>query len=183
MISGVQRRPGGTLVTFPEARPPLANQQRAAEQQTASTLDKGHGRLEKRTITTTTALNDHLNRPGINQVCRVVRERTIPGQREIETAFFITSLPRHKADASRLLTLIRDHRRTIENGLHHVRDTTFDEDHSTIFRGHAPDNLAPLRNTAIHSLRLIGVDNLAQTIRRFTRQPLRLFPILGFVKL
>lgn len=112
----------------------------------------------------------------------MVRERTIQGKREIETAYFITSLPRPKADASRLLSLIRDHWGTIENGLHHVRDTTFDEDHSTIFCGHAPDNLATLRNTAIYWLRLIGARNLAQTMRSFTRQPLRLFAILGYIK-
>jgi len=49
-------------LSFVSARQaPHAIRERTAEQQTVSTLDKCHGRLEKRSIATTTALKDHLN--------------------------------------------------------------------------------------------------------------------------
>lgn len=145
-------------------------------------MDKGHGRLETRTLTATTALEQHLDWPGVKQVCRVVRERIQHGQRETETSYYVTSLPRSRAAADQLLALVRDHWGAIENGLHHVRDTTLDEDSCTIFRGHAPVNLAALRNAALNWLRHTGAVNLAATIRSFTRKSHRLFTQLGFVK-
>jgi predicted transposase YbfD/YdcC len=144
-------------------------------------VDKGHGRLETRTITTTTSLVHHVRWPGVKQVCRIVRERTRHGQREVETAYYVSSLSRARADAAQLLALVRDHWGAIENGVHHVRDTTFDEDRCTIFRGHAAENLAAFRNMALNWLRQTGSVNLAATIRSFTRKSQRLFTKLGFV--
>lgn len=117
----------------------------------------------------------------MKQVCRVVRERIRHGRRETETAYYVTSLPRSRANATQLLALVRDHWGAIENGLHHVRDTTLDEDRCTIFRGHAAENLAAFRNTALNWLRHTGAVNLAATIRSFTRKSQRLFTQLGFV--
>jgi predicted transposase YbfD/YdcC len=102
--------------------------------------------------------------------------------RHTETAYFVTSLRRRQADAKRLLQLARDHWAAIENGLHHVRDTTLDEDRCTIFRGHAAQNMAALRNTALNWLRRRGAVNLAASIRSFTRNSQRLFATLGYVK-
>ena len=80
------------------------------ERQTAKTLDKGHDRIEKRRITTTTALNDDLTDwPHLAQVIRVERERRINGTTTVEIVYFITSLKRSQADATRLLALIRAH--------------------------------------------------------------------------
>lgn len=150
--------------------------------QTVSRSDKGHGRRERRTLTSTIALHQHLDWPGAKQVCRVVRERILRGQRQIETAHFITSLSRSQADAARLEQLIRDHWGASENGLHWVRDVTLGEDRCTICRGHAPQNLAACRNTALNWLRCTGGGNLAARIRSFTRNSQRLFTMLGFVK-
>lgn len=150
--------------------------------QAVSRSDKGHGRRERRTLTSTIALNHYLDWPGVKQVCRLVRERIIRGQRQIETVYFITSLSRHQANAGRLEKLIRDHWGAIENGLHWVRDMTLGEDRCTICRGHAPQNLAALRNTALNWLRRNGGGNLASRIRSFTRNSQRLFTKLGFVK-
>ena len=144
-------------------------------------MDKGRGRLEKRTITTTTSRNHHVDWPGVKQVWRVVCERPQHGQRQIETAYYVSSVSRARAHADQLLALIRDHWGAIENGVHHVRDTTFDEDRCTIFRGHAAQNLAAFRNTALNWHRLIGTVNLAATTRSFTRQSQRLSTKLGIV--
>jgi hypothetical protein len=146
-------------------------------------VDKGHGRLEKRTITTTTSLKNQTGWPGLEQVCRIIRERRLNDRCEIDVAYYVTSVSRERGGtASKLLDLARDHWGAIENGLHYVRDKTMDEDRCTIFRGNAPENLAAFRNTALNWLRSIGVDKFAATIRSFTRQPQRLFSLLGIVK-
>ncbi len=59
-------------------RSPCEQRRLANERQTASTLDKGHGRVERRTATTTTALNAYLGDwPKLAQVVRVERERRV----------------------------------------------------------------------------------------------------------
>jgi predicted transposase YbfD/YdcC len=161
--------------------PPWAQKERESERQTAQTTNKGHGRVETRELTTSVGLNEHLDWPGVGQVCRIHRERRIGKERQQETAYFVTSLTRDQADAERLLELSRRHWGCIENGLHYVRDKTLDEDRCTIFRGHAPQNLAAFRNAALNWLRQLGVDNMAATIRSFTRKPQRLFTRLGIV--
>ncbi len=155
-------------------------QQRQAERERASTIEKGHGRVERRTLTSTTALNGYLNWPGVQQVCRLERSRTIRGQRTIETAYFISSLSRGRASAQQLLKLARGHWGAIENGLHYVRDEALGEDRSTIFRGHASQNLAALRNASLNWLRREGIDKITATLRSFARNPLRLFAKLGY---
>jgi predicted transposase YbfD/YdcC len=100
---------------------------------------------------------------------------------ERETRYFITSLSRTKADAARLLAIIRGHWSVIENGLHWVRDEVFREDRSTITTGHAPQNFAALRNAAIGCLHADGTDNLAATLRSHYRKPQRLFTKLGLL--
>ncbi len=146
-----------------------------------TTYDKGHGRLEVRTLTSTVSLNDHVRWPGVRQVFQVVGERRKRGLVERETRYFITSLSRPKADAARLLAIIRGHWGTIENGLHWVRDEVFREDRSTITTGHAPQNFAALRNAAIGCLRADATDNLAATLRSHYRKPQRLFTKLGLL--
>lgn len=137
--------------------------------------------MERRTLTSTTALEGYLDWPGARQVCRIDRERTVrDGKRTVETAYFVTSLPRSRASAAQLLALSRDHWGAIENGLHWVRDETLGEDRSPIFRGHAPQNLAALRNASLNLLRLSGLDKVAATLRSFARNPFRLFTRLGY---
>jgi predicted transposase YbfD/YdcC len=123
----------------------------------------------------------HLDWPGVAQVCRVVRERTRHGQKTTETAYYITSLPRRKANAAQLAKLIRDHWARIENGVHWTRDIVFDEDRCRIFRGHSPQNWANVRNAALNLLRALKTNNLTAKLRSFTRNSQRLFAILGYV--
>ena len=140
------------------------------EQQTASTVNKGHGRIEQRTLTSTTALNEYLDWPGVQQVFRLERRRTIKGQRTTEIAYGITSLQRGQADAATLLTLVRGHW-SIENNLFGLRDTTFGEDACRVRTGHAPQNLAAIRNVAITLLNQINCPNKAATLRRHAAHP------------
>lgn len=161
--------------------PPWAQRERQSERQQVRTVDKGHGRLEIRTLTSTTALNDYLRWPGVQQVLRVENETLRGGTRTREVRYYVTSLPRDKADAAQLLRIIRGHWGAIENGLHWVRDAVFGEDRSTISRGHAPQNLAALRNAVIACLRAAGAGSIAATLRSFHRKPQRLFALLSIL--
>jgi len=142
--------------------------------------EKGHGRIEVRKIRTSTALNDYVTFPYVEQVCRIERI-TCKLNGELlrqEVAYGITSLPPEKADAKRLLALNRGHW-TIENRLHWVRDVTFDEDRSQIRTGQGPQTMATLRNLAISLFRLQKVNNIAQALRTFGRNPERALQYLG----
>ena len=107
---------------------------------------------------------------------------SLDGQTTTETAYSITSLSRQQANAEQLAKIIRDHWGRIENGVHWVRDVVFDEDRCTIHRGHSPQNWATARNAALNFLRTLKIDNLAATIGSYTRNSLRLFALLGYVK-
>jgi len=118
--------------------------------------------------------------PYVEQVCRIERI-TCKLNGELlrqEVAYGITSLPPEKADAKRLLALNRGHW-TIENRLHWVRDVTFDEDRSQIRTGQGPRTMATLRNLAISLFRLQKINNIAQALRTFGRNPERALQYLG----
>ncbi len=133
-------------------------------------------------LISTTGLNGYLDWPGAKQVGQITRQRTIRDETTTEVVCFVTSLSREQADAKRLLALTRNHWGAIENGLHWVRDEVMGDDRSTIFRGHAPQNFAALRNAALNWLRRHDCPKIAKTLRSFYRKSSRLFAILGFVK-
>lgn len=138
--------------------------------QTARTCNKGHGRIETRTLTTTTWLNGYLDWPQVGQVFRLVRERRVKGQTTVEVVYGITSLSRSKADAPRLLGLTRTHW-GIENGLHYTRDETLGEDRCRVRKGNSPQVLASLRNVAVHLLRGIDAPSAAAAVREMAAYP------------
>ncbi len=136
-----------------------------------TSTNKGHGRGEKRTVTTSTWLNEYHRRwPKLAQVVRVERERRVQGETTVEVAYYITSLDRERVDAAGLEKLIRCHWE-IENCLHHVRDVTFGEDASRVRKGSSPQVLAALRNTAIHLLSGVNATSRAAARRRFAARP------------
>jgi len=133
-------------------------------------MDKGHGRVERRTIRTTTALKGYSDWPGLEQAFMLKRERTVTGKTTTQTAYGITSLPRSQANAKTLLMLTRNHW-GIENRLHWVRDMTFGEDACRVRKGSAPRIMATFRNTAIGLLNAVGCTNIAASLRRHAAQP------------
>lgn len=155
--------------------PPPGDEQRMAESQ-----DRGHGRIEHRRLTASSALESYSDWPGQRQVFRLERttiERKT-GEVRTETGYGITSLDPTRADAERLLRLSRRHWR-IENRSHWVRDVTFDEDRSQVRCGSTPEVMAAIRNTAIGLLRATGVTNIAAACRQFAAQPASAVALLG----
>jgi hypothetical protein len=111
--------------------------------------------------------------PHLAQVCRVRRRRvtTRTGEVEDEVSYAVTSLPPQRADAARLLALLRGHW-GIENKLHYVRDVTFDEDRSAVRTASAPQVCAACRNLVIALVRRLGATNIAAACRTFAGRPL-----------
>ena len=89
----------------------------------ARSADKGHGRVEKRTIRLTTVLTKAQQWKGLKQGFELTRERTEKGKTTVEVVYGITSRSREWADAARLLELSRQHWGT-ENGSYYRRDVT-----------------------------------------------------------
>ncbi len=125
--------------------------------------DRGHGRIEKRSIRVMSVPEDDPlpGFPSAKQMIMVFRERaTLQGvSGDPEIAFFITSLSRQAAKPCDLNKMIRNHW-IIENGLHYVRDVTFGEDLSRVRTGNGPRNMANFRNLAINIFRMRGETNI-----------------------
>jgi hypothetical protein len=153
----------------------------AASFDEATTYDKGHGRLEKRTLRTTTALADYLDWPDLAQVGRVEAEVTRDGKTTREVRYFITSVPRPLAAAMQLLHFVRGHW-SIENRTHYVRDVTLGEDASRVRKGSGPQVLAAVRNAALGLLRQWGgFESIAEALRRNAARVPELFAKLGIL--
>jgi predicted transposase YbfD/YdcC len=138
---------------------------------TASTVNLGHGRIEKRTIQTSAMLNDYLDWPGLGQVYRLERQFNWLRRGEIfktstEVELGITSLPRDQASPAQVLQTRRSHWH-IETTLHYSRDVTFHEDATRMTIGAAGRILAFIHNLVLALLRRVGYKNAAQARRYY----------------
>lgn len=133
----------------------------------AQTVEKGHGRIEKRRITVSSMLTGYSPWPELAQVFKLESQRTDGlGSTKTEVRYGVTSLPVYLADPKRLLALSRGHW-GIENGLHYRRDATMREDHAQLRMGHAPQMLAVLNNTVLGLFARQGASNVAHARREF----------------
>jgi len=136
---------------FEPEPPPLPGQGNPPKDfETAKETSKGHGRLEERTLTVSSQLNDFLNWPYLQQVFRLERRflSTKTGELQEQIVYGITSLSREKITPRNLLTLIRSYW-GIENGLHYRRDVTLREDRTRMTKGNAGQVMACLNNLII----------------------------------
>ena len=149
-------------------------------QETARTVDIGHGRIVQRNITTSEALVGYSDWPGLAQVFElgryVITQKT--GEERVEVVYGVTSLRPERVTPGQLLALVRGHWH-IENKSHWVRDVTFDEDRSQVRCGNIPHVMAALRNTAIGLLRWAGHTNIAAACRRLAAQPAEALALIG----
>jgi predicted transposase YbfD/YdcC len=149
---------------------PLSLAKRAGEgilrlpEQEAQTTDKGHGRLEIRSIRVSAELKGYSDWPGLEQVWEIRRRWQYKGEWHEEVRYGVTSLPATVAIPERLLKLKRGHW-TIENRLHYGKDVTMGEDRSTVHVDNGPKIMATLRNTAVSLLRRAGFSTIAARMR------------------
>lgn len=120
----------------------------------SQTVDKGHGRLERRRAWVISDeamidwLQDHHQWPGLGAIGRIKAQRRIGTQVEAESRYYLLSRP---LGAGEFAQVVRSHW-GIENRVHWVLDMAFREDQSRIRRGYAAQNFAVLRHLALNLL-------------------------------
>ena len=149
---------------------------------TAQKVDKGHGRIELRKITTSEMLNTYSGWPGLAQVYRL--ERQFQWRRNghsyrtsYEVEFGITSLTRTQASPEHLLRIRRAHW-GIETGLHYRRDFTLKEDATRMTVGNTGKIMASINNLVLALIRQAGFHNAAQARRWFAAHLSKAFALL-----
>jgi predicted transposase YbfD/YdcC len=119
------------------------------------TLEKGHGRIERRRCWTIADprviawLDPAGAWPDLRTIALVEGARGIGAARTTERRTYLSSLG---GEAARFLATVRGHW-AIENRLHWVLDLAFREDECRVREGHAAENLAVLRHVALNLLR------------------------------
>jgi hypothetical protein len=117
-------------------------------------VEKGHGRLERREVRTSSDLAGYSDFPGLRQVAEI-RKRVVflkTGEVCEDRRYLLSSLGPEQANAARLLALMRGHW-GIENKLFHVKDDTFGEDRHVLGSHRSGVVMSLLRGTAINLLR------------------------------
>ena len=148
-------------------QPPIPGSgQIATDFHKAQTINRGHGRLEVRTIQTSEMLNDYLDWPGVGQVYRLERQFSWVRQGQVyktsgEVEWGLTSLSRQVASPARRLALRRRHW-LIATGVHYRRAVTFQEDASRMTLGPAGHILSIIHDLVLGLLKTAGFTNAAQ---------------------
>ncbi len=149
-----------------------------------TTLDNpDHGRIETRNIWVTTALNDYLNFPYVEQAFLVERN-TIhkkSGKESRDIAYGVTSKTAAQASPEQVLQDNRKHW-SIENSCHYIIDWNYDEDRSRICKGHGPENMTRLRRFAVGLIKSKGVRSVAQKMRELTLNTRLVFDYLKMTR-
>jgi predicted transposase YbfD/YdcC len=147
-----------------------------------ATIDRGHGRIEVRTIKTLPA-TDRIRDlfPHVEQVFLLERYVYTPDGTLLGAVAVlgITSLTADQADPAAIAAYIRGHW-SVES-LHWLRDVVLGEDNSTVKRAYQA--MAALRNLIISICALRGIRKLAPQLRAARRDPYRLpLLLLGLAK-
>ena len=94
--------------------------------------EKHHDRLERRHLARVAVSPEEIGLVGCWQVIAVKRERILldPAEprTEPEVGCYATRLAHGEMDSEEISAVIRDHGSAIENGVHHRRDVSFQDD-------------------------------------------------------
>lgn len=128
--------------------------EQTANAESFTSLEKSHGRIEKRTCKVITDMDwicKQANWKNLQAIIRVESERTIlaTGQQQKDIRYYIASLLN---SAKSFLAVTRQHW-GIENKLHWSLDVTFREDYSTKQAGNAAENFSTIAKVALNLLK------------------------------
>ena len=132
---------------------------------TVSQINKGHGRIEKRSVSVCQTINGIRFWPGLKTLIRVQSERQTIRHNHVEvkseTRYYISSL---SITAQEFGDRIRGYW-GVENKVHYVRDVTQGEDASRIRTKPLPQIFAFARNFTLNLYRNQMFENMAQAQR------------------
>jgi len=120
--------------------------------ESCESVEKGHGRIDTRTVYLVREMNDcidELQWPKIQSIIMVISKRWIKGKESIETRYYITSSHMNVTEAA---LAVRRHW-AIENGLHWSLDVGFREDRQIARKMNLAENLAVVRRIALTMLK------------------------------
>lgn len=135
------------------------------EHDMCTSLEKDHGRIEKRIVYVSADLDWLPNKDqwaNLTSIVMVISERTIKGKTSKEIRFYISSL---KPVASRIAHAIRTHW-GIENKVHWILDVSFGEDKNQLSDNGA-ENFALLSKIALNLLKQDKTTKLSVPNKRF----------------
>jgi predicted transposase YbfD/YdcC len=137
-------------------------------QETVTSVQKGHGRLEKRTLILMVDATQFIDWPALAQVFKLIREVTClrTGNHYSETVYGITSLLPAQANARQMLQWTQAEW-GIENGLHYRRDKTLLEDDTRMANPKQGEIMATFNNFIVGLASKLGFSNLASAQRTF----------------
>jgi predicted transposase YbfD/YdcC len=142
--------------------------------------EKGHGRLETRTLICGNAHIEDVDWPDVQQVVRRECERINlkTGKRSYEVTYGLVSMKPEQAGAAAIEQLWRGHW-TIENGVHYVRDVTFGEDGGHAAQGTTAHALAALRNGLLTLFRQARWRSIPDALAHYGASVARAFALIG----
>ncbi len=120
--------------------------------------DKGHGRIERRTVSVVKEVDwlagarrfpGEVRLPHAATIIRVRSRAELADRCRTETRYYISSAA---LDAKQAAEAVRCHWR-IENQLHWVMDVVFNDDQSRVRKGHGAKNMAVVRHFAVNLVR------------------------------
>jgi predicted transposase YbfD/YdcC len=129
------------------------------------TLEKDHGRIEKRTYVATNDikwLDEKNDWKGLKSIAMVIAERKEKDKRSVEKRYYITSVA---PNAEKIGRYIRSHW-SIENILHWQLDVNFREDQSRMRTKNNCENFAAIRRMAITLLKQETTKKLSMKCKR-----------------
>ena len=134
----------------------------------ATWSNKSHGRIERRTLTLIADEDRFVDWPGLEQVFKLERytKQLTTGVESYEIVYGLTSCAPHKADAAQVLAWTRLYWQ-IENGVHHRRDVTLQEDATRISKPPLAQAISIINNFVIGLVNKLGYANLASARRYF----------------
>lgn len=115
------------------------------------TIEKNHGRIEKRSywlMNSVEDLEDSQRWLGLKSIGIVESSRKIKGKETVERRYYLTSL---ETDVKKFAQGVRSHW-GIENKLHWCLDVGFREDESRIRKENSSENMAIIRHIALNLL-------------------------------
>ena len=137
-------------------------QEQSLFQDTFTQINKGHGRIEKRTFSTAYLEGELPEWIAATTIIKVESERQLKYKTEFSIRYYISDL---RESAFRFYQRIRGYW-GVENKVHYVRDVTQGEDRSRIRTTPLPQLLAIARNIALNLYRDSGFSNMAQAQRK-----------------